>query len=103
LRFKSLRPARAWLEAIRPSRQDESMPLDSDTVRKGRDILVHEAMYVPGLERTSMIALPKGRQSLSNDSMPLTEIHHSPAENVGRIAKQAGSTPSFSHLTPGIR
>jgi ribonuclease BN (tRNA processing enzyme) len=64
---------------------------------EGADVLVHEAMYVPGID--AMLAKrpyvpPKLRQFLVDG--------HTSAEDAGRIAAGAGvGTLVLSHLLPG--
>ena len=61
----------------------------------GADVLVHEAMYVPALEKYIRAQVAAGR--------PVKEADHTPLEDVGRIANEAGvKTLVLSHLTPAI-
>ena len=76
----------------------DTTPIDSLlTLAKGADVLMHEAMYVPGIDR--MLARrayvpPKLRDFLMEG--------HTSAEDCGRIAAQAGvSTLVLTHLLPG--
>ncbi len=70
---------------------------------KGADILVHEAMYVPALEAYVHDRIANGSPIRFDDYMAHMRVDHSPVEDVGRIAKEAGvKTLILSHLTPGI-
>lgn len=85
--------------------RDRSIVISGDTrpspvlarLAKGADVLVHEAMYVPGIER--MLAKrpyvpPRLKQFLMEG--------HTTAEDCGRIAAEAGvKTLVLSHLLPG--
>ena len=102
-----LRPALAY----RFDFQDRSIAFSGDTapveavarLAKGADILVHEAMYVPALEAYIHGRIAKGSPIRFDDYMAHMKIDHSPVEDVGRIAQQAGvKTLVLSHLTPGI-
>ena len=70
---------------------------DIATLAEGADVLVHEAMYVPGID--AMLAKrpyvpPKLRDFLVDG--------HTTAEDAGRIAAQAGvGTLVLTHLLPG--
>jgi len=102
-----VRPALAY----RFDFQDRSIVFSGDTVpiesvvqlAKGADILVHEAMYVPALEDYIRNRIASGVPTLFDLYMEHMRIAHSPVEEVGRIAQQAGvKTLVLSHLTPGI-
>jgi ribonuclease BN (tRNA processing enzyme) len=85
--------------------RDRSIVISGDTkptpnlvqLAKGADVLVHEAMYVPGIDR--MLAKrpyvpPRLKQFLMEG--------HTSAEDCGRIAAEAGvKTLVLSHLLPG--
>lgn len=85
--------------------RDRSIVISGDTrpsqnliaLAKGADVLVHEAMYVPGIDR--MLAKrpyvpPRLKQFLMEG--------HTTAEDCGRIAAAAGvKTLVLSHLLPG--
>jgi ribonuclease BN (tRNA processing enzyme) len=85
--------------------RDRSIVFSGDTrpspnlvqLAKGADVLVHEAMYVPGIDR--MLAKrpyvpPRLKQFLMEG--------HTTAEDCGRIATEAGvKTLVLSHLLPG--
>ena len=102
-----VRPALAY----RFDFQDRSIAFSGDTapveavarLAKGADILVHEVMYVPALEAYIHGRITKGSPIRFDDYMAHMKIDHSPVEDVGRIAQQAGvKTLVLSHLTPGI-
>jgi ribonuclease BN (tRNA processing enzyme) len=91
--------------------QDRSIAFSGDTVpvetvvqlAKGADILVHEAMYVPALEAYIRERIAKGVPTRFEAYMEHMKADHSPVEEVGRIAQQAGvKTLVLSHLVPGI-
>lgn len=89
--------------AYRFDSRDRSIVISGDTRRsdalirlaQGADVLVHEALYVPAVERlTSRVPnAAKLRQSILS--------HHTPVEDVGRVAEAAGvRTLVLSHLVP---
>ncbi len=64
---------------------------------KGADVLVHEAMYVPGIDRM-LAKRPYVPPTLKNFLLK----GHTSAEDAGRIATKAGvRTLVLSHLLPG--
>jgi len=66
-------------------------------------MLVHEAMYAPALEAYVRDRIAKGVPIRFDDYMAHMKVDHSPVEDAGRIAQQAGvKTLVLSHLTPGI-
>ena len=68
---------------------------------QGADALVHEAMYVPALEAYTRDEIAKGRPVKFEDVMAHMKADHTPVENVGRIAQEAGvKTLVLSHLVP---
>jgi ribonuclease BN (tRNA processing enzyme) len=70
---------------------------------KGADILVHEAMYVPAVEAYVKDMVAKGRPVSVDAFMAHVKADHSPVEDVGRIAAEAGvKTLVLSHLTPSL-
>jgi ribonuclease BN (tRNA processing enzyme) len=80
---------------------DRSIVISGDTRRSealaelahGADILVHEALYVPGVERIAVPNAADLRRSILS--------HHTAVEDVGRLAQQAGvKTLVLSHLVP---
>lgn len=86
---------------------DRSIAFSGDTVMvesvvdlaKGADVLVHEAMYMPALDR--MVAIAGG-----HDRAAILKAHmlrdHTSAVNAGLVAQRAGvKTLVLSHLTPG--
>ena len=102
-----VRPALAY----RFDFQDRSITFSGDTVpletvaqlAKGADILVHEAMYRPALEAYLRDRIATGVPTRFDVYMEHMNVAHSPVEDVGRIAQQAGAkTLVLSHLTPGI-
>ena len=102
-----VRPALAYRFDFR----DRSIAFSGDTapietvaqLAKGADILVHESMYVPALEVYIRDRVAKGVPIRFDDYMAHMKVDHSPVEDVGRIAQEAGvKTLVLSHLTPGI-
>ena len=100
-----VRPALAY----RFDFQDRSIVFSGDTapteavagLAKGADVLVHEAMYVPGLEAYIHDRIAKGTPIRFDDFMAHMKADHTPVEDVGRIAKEAGvKTLVLSHLVP---
>ncbi len=76
---------------------------DVDQLAQGADVLVHEALYGPALEAYVRDRIAKGVPIRFDDYMAHMKIDHSPVEEVGRIAQEAGvKTLVLSHLTPGI-
>ena len=91
--------------------KDGSIALSGDTapseavarLAKGADVLVHETMYVPALEKYIREQIAKGRPVKFEPFMAHMHADHTPAEDVGRIAQEAGvKTLVLSHLTPAI-
>ena len=102
-----VRPALAY----RFDFQDRSIAFSGDTapaeavmrLAKGADVLVHEAMYVPALEAYIRDRITRGVPIRFDDYMAHMKVDHSPVEDVGRIAQEAGvKTLVLSHLTPGV-
>ena len=90
---------------------DRSIAFSGDTVpletvaqmAKGADILVHEAMFIPALENYLRGEIAKGRPVSFDAFMAHMKADHTPVEEVGRIAQEAGvKTLVLSHLTPAI-
>lgn len=91
--------------------KDRSIAFSGDTtpleavaqMAKGADVLVHEAMYVPAVENYVRAQVAKGRPVKFDAFMAHMKADHSPVEDVGRIAQEAGvKTLVLSHLTPAI-
>lgn len=91
--------------------KDRSIAFSGDTapleavaaMAKGADVLVHETMYVPALEKYLKDAIAKGRPVKFDVFMAHMKADHTPSEDVGRIAQEAGvKTLVLSHLTPAI-
>ncbi len=89
--------------AYRFDSRDRSIVISGDTKRsdaliqlaKGADVLVHEAMYVPALERLAARA-PNGA-ALKKSILS----HHTSVEDAGRVAEAAGvKTLVLSHFVP---
>ena len=91
--------------------KDRSIAFSGDTtpleavahMAKGADVLVHEAMYVPAIEKYLHARIAKGFPVKFDAFMAHMKADHSAVEDVGRIAQEAGvKTLVLSHLTPGI-
>jgi ribonuclease BN (tRNA processing enzyme) len=102
-----VRPALAYRFDFR----DRSIAFSGDTapfeavarLAKGAEILVHEAMYVPAVEAYVRDRIAKGVPTNFDTYMAHMKADHSPVEDVGRIAQEAGvKTLVLSHLVPGI-
>lgn len=83
---------------------DRSIVFSGDTrpsrnlveLAQGADVLVHEVMYLPGIEQ--IIAAEPNARTLREHLL----ASHSTAEQVGRIASEAGvKTLVLSHFVPG--
>ena len=74
------------------------------TMAKGADVLVHETMYVPALEKAIKDRTAKGGWPVTFEAvMAHAKADHTPSEDVGRIAQEAGvKTLVLSHLIPTI-
>lgn len=90
---------------------DRSIAFSGDTtpleavaqIAKDADVLVHEAMYVPAVESYIRDRIAKGRPVKFDPFMAHMKADHSPVEDVGQIAQEAGvKTLVLSHLTPAI-
>jgi ribonuclease BN (tRNA processing enzyme) len=90
---------------------DRSIAFSGDTapleavakMAAGPDVLVHEAMYVPAVEPYIRSQIAKGEPGTLEDFMAHMKADHTPVEDVGRIAHEAGvKTLVLSHLTPSI-
>jgi ribonuclease BN (tRNA processing enzyme) len=89
--------------------KDRSIAFSGDTapleamakMAKNADVLVHEAMYVPALEAYIRDEIAHGRPIKFEDIMAHMKADHTPVEDVGRIAQEAGvKTLVLSHLVP---
>jgi ribonuclease BN (tRNA processing enzyme) len=90
---------------------DRSIAFSGDTtpleavakMAEGADVLVHEAMYVPAVESYMRDQIARGRPVKLEDFMAHMKADHTPVEDVGRIAQDAGvKILVLSHLTPAI-
>ncbi len=93
---------------------DRSIAFSGDTapseavvsLARGADVLVHEAMYVPGLpggKEAAPTTRTAGSPGASDPKKLMEHLlkSHSPVEEVGRIAAEAGvKTLVLSHLVP---
>jgi ribonuclease BN (tRNA processing enzyme) len=92
--------------AYRFDTPDRSIVISGDTARsealialaRGADVLVHEALYVPGIDWLA--------REMPNDDPAKLRDHmlraHTPVAEVGRIAAEAGvKTLVLSHFVPG--
>jgi ribonuclease BN (tRNA processing enzyme) len=88
---------------------DRSIAFSGDTVpleavarlAKGADVLVHEAMYMPAVDTEIRLQIAHGQHTSYDAFMAHMLADHSKAEDVGRIATEAGvKTLVLSHLTP---
>ena len=82
---------------------DRSIVISGDTtptkalveLAKGADVLVHDALFEPGIDR--MVARVPNASSLKRSILS----HHTTAEDAGRVARDAGvKTLVLSHLVP---
>jgi ribonuclease BN (tRNA processing enzyme) len=89
--------------AYRFDTRDRSIVISGDTKRsdalirlaEGADVLVHEALYLPGVDRLAA-RVPNG-PALSKSILS----HHTSIEDVGRVAEAAGvKTLVLSHFVP---
>ncbi len=93
--------------------KDRSIAFSGDTVpvdamvqlAKGADVLVHEAMMFDRI-KADMLNRAHSEQNMTHANVDVLLQHmlrcHSPVEEVGRIAAEAGvKTLVLSHLTPG--
>jgi ribonuclease BN (tRNA processing enzyme) len=82
----------------------DTAPLEAVAVMaKGADVLVHETMYVRAVEKYINGEIAKGRPVKFETFMAHMKADHTPSEDVGRIAQEAGvKTLVLSHLTPAI-
>ena len=89
--------------AYRFDSRDRSIVISGDTKRsealirlaQGADVLVHEALYIPALDR--MVARVPNAATLKQSILS----HHTSVEDVGRVAEEAGvKTLVLSHFVP---
>jgi ribonuclease BN (tRNA processing enzyme) len=89
--------------------RDRSIAFSGDTtpleavarMARGADTLVHEAMVLPAEEANLRAAIANGSAMNFDAAMAHMRADHSPVEDVGRIAQEAGvKTLVLSHLTP---
>ena len=83
--------------------RDRSIVISGDTapsdnlikLAQGADVLVHDALYVPGVDR--LVARVPNAATLKKSILS----HHTTAEDAGRVAQAAGvKTLVLSHLVP---
>ena len=95
--------------AYRLDFKDRSIAFSGDTapvdavaqLAKGADVLVHEAIYLPAVEAYVQRRLALGEPGKLADYMAHMKASHTPAEEAGRLARQAGvRTLVLSHLVP---
>ena len=65
---------------------------------KDADVLVHEAMYVPAVESYVKDQVAKGRPVSVEAFIAHMKADHSPVEDVGRIAAEAGVKTLHRHV-----
>ena len=91
--------------------KDRSIAFSGDTgpteavakIAKGADVLVHSAMYVPAIETYIRGEIAKGRPVKFEDLLAHMKANHTPVEDVGRVAQNAGvKTLVLSHLIPAF-
>jgi ribonuclease BN (tRNA processing enzyme) len=89
--------------AYRFDAPDRSIVISGDTspsdelikLAKGADVLVHDALFVPGVDR--LVARVPNASTLKKSILS----HHTTAEDAGRVASEAGVTRLvLSHLVP---
>ena len=89
--------------AYRFGASDRSIVISGDTLpsdnlirlAEGADVLVHEALYVPAVER--LVARVPNAPALKRSILS----HHTPVEEAGRVARAAGAKKLvLSHLIP---
>ena len=88
---------------------DRSIAFSGDTtaleavaqMAKGSDVLVHEAMDFPAMEIFVRRQIAAGAAGTLEDVMTHMRADHTPAEDAGRIAQEAGvKTLVLSHIGP---
>ena len=82
----------------------DTAPLEAVAeMAKGADVQVHETMYVPALETFIKAAIAAGWPTTFDVFMAYMKADHTPSEDVGRIAQEAGvKTLVLSHLLPSM-
>jgi len=82
----------------------DTAPLDAVAMMaKGADVLVHETMHVLAVEKAIKVSIAKGMPTTFEAFMAHMKADHTPSEEVGRIAQEAGvKTLVLSHLTPAF-
>jgi ribonuclease BN (tRNA processing enzyme) len=102
--FRVQHPPTTQAYAYRFDTKDRSVVISGDTAyvpelagfAKGADVLIHEAMYLPGIE-----ALVKRNTNASRLREHILASHTS-TEDAGKLAAEAGvKTLVLSHLIPG--
>lgn len=80
----------------------DTVPLDAVAqMAKGADILVHEAMNIDATKKLAQHIARDNPKANYDQIMKHMMADHSPVEEVGRIAQEAGvKTLILSHLTP---
>lgn len=90
--------------------KDRSIAFSGDTIgleavatmAKGADVLVHEAIDMPAIEAYMRAQIAHGVPGSLEAFMAHMRADHTPTEEVGRIAQEAGvKTLVLSHLAPG--
>jgi ribonuclease BN (tRNA processing enzyme) len=72
-------------------------------IARGADVLVHEAIYFKGVEEYLRSRISEGFPVNMDAFMAHMRADHSPVEDIGRIATEAGvKTLVISHLVPVI-
>jgi ribonuclease BN (tRNA processing enzyme) len=88
---------------------DRSIAFSGDTVplaavarlARGADVLVHEAINMAAIEQRAHRMIAEGSRASFESIMHHMRVDHSPTEDVGRIAQEAGvKTLVLSHLSP---
>jgi ribonuclease BN (tRNA processing enzyme) len=70
---------------------------------RGGDVLVHETMLTPQVDAWFRDELAGSPPLLLQSAMAHMRADHSPAEEVGRVAQEAGvGTLVLSHLSPAL-
>jgi len=101
---RNIHPPFEYSYALRFDTRDRSIVLSGDTnyseavvrLAKGADLLVHEALYLPGVD--AMVKRVPNASSLREHLL----ASHCTTEDVGRVAAEAGVKKLvLSHLVPG--